>query len=153
MAAIAADGLTRYDANLALQCALLHDVLEDTAWTAEYLRREVLDEAVITGVQALTKDAALPKPDRMADSLGRLLGQPAAVRLVKLADRVTNLDPPPKHWTAEKIRAYADEAELILQTLHAASPSLARRLEARLVEYRAACPTVEASVTKEHARL
>jgi guanosine-3',5'-bis(diphosphate) 3'-pyrophosphohydrolase len=140
MAAIVPDGMGEDEANLALQCALLHDVLEDTPWSTADLKREGLAEPVIAGVRALTKDSALPKSEQMADSLRRLCEQPAAVQRVKLADRITNLDPPPGHWTAEKIRAYADEAALILQTLQSASPSLARRLEARLADYRAAYP-------------
>jgi (p)ppGpp synthase/HD superfamily hydrolase len=47
------------DADLALQCALLHDVLEDTMVPREKLRAE-FGEAVTEGVLALTLKKRLP---------------------------------------------------------------------------------------------
>jgi (p)ppGpp synthase/HD superfamily hydrolase len=54
---------------------------------------------------------------------------------VKLADRITNLAPPPPHWTPEKIRAYRAEAEGILSALGDASPFLSKRFAERLANY------------------
>ncbi len=48
--------------------------------------------------------------------------------MVKLADRIVNLQPPPGHWTREKRAASLDEAGLILARLGEASQSLAGRL-------------------------
>ena len=62
---------------------------------------------VADGVLALTKNENLPKEDRMRDSLERLLKQPKQVQIVKLADRITNLQAPPHYWTKEKIVNYA----------------------------------------------
>lgn len=122
------------DAHLAVPCALLHDVLEDTA-----VPRAALEGAfgaeIAAGVAALTKDARLPKAERMQDSLRRILEQPPEIAMVKLADRITNLAPPPPHWSAEKVAAYRIEAELILETLGHASPHLSDRLRTRLVNY------------------
>lgn len=130
--ALAADATL--DASLALPVALLHDVLEDTATSAEAVRT-AFGEAVLAGVQALSKDARLPKEERMADSLRRIRQAPREVWIVKLADRTANLLPPPKDWTAAKAAAYRDEGAQILAALGEASPCLAARLADRLARY------------------
>jgi (p)ppGpp synthase/HD superfamily hydrolase len=136
IAALTAEPSTGVDANLAVSCALLHDTIEDTETTyAEVAAR--FGAAVADGVQALSKDATLPKPDRMADSLRRIQTQPRAVWMVKLADRVTNLADPPRSWTPEKRRAYRDEAIAIADALGAASPALEARIRARIAAYQA----------------
>lgn len=122
------------DGNLAVQCALLHDVIEDTKVTFEVVQRE-FGEDVAQGVLALTKDSSLSKPDAMADSLRRIQEQPQAVWMVKLADRITNLLPPPHYWTKEKIAFYQEEARVIHAALAKASPFLAARLEAKIDAY------------------
>lgn len=118
---------------LAVQCALLHDTLEDTAVTAAELAR--FGDDVVAGVRALSKDAALPKREAMADSLRRIKQQPVEVWAVKLADRISNLGPPPCYWSAEKIASYRLEAQTILDALGAAHEPLARRLARRIAEY------------------
>ncbi len=122
------------DAELAVLCALLHDTVEDTEVTVELVAAR-FGERVAAGVSALTKDASLPKPEGMADSLRRIRQQPREVWAVKLADRVTNLQPPPHYWTVEKCGAYAAEAEGILDALGEASPWLSARMRARLGAY------------------
>jgi (p)ppGpp synthase/HD superfamily hydrolase len=127
--------------NLALACALLHDTVEDSgpaeqASIRERIRAEFGPE-IADGVDALTKDDRLPKAERMADSLRRIRQHPRAVWLVKLADRITNLEPPPPSWSIEKCIAYAAEARAILETLGDASDRLRRRFEQKLTEYEA----------------
>ena len=122
------------DEDLALVCALLHDVVEDTATSPSELEA-VFGRHVANGVSALTKDPSLDKPAAMRDSLDRILRQPAEVAMVKLADRITNLAPPPPQWTAGKISAYRAEAVLIADTLGAASALLAARLRQRIERY------------------
>jgi (p)ppGpp synthase/HD superfamily hydrolase len=123
------------DEGFAIQCAILHDVLEDTATTREALVT-TFGEAMAAGVEALTKNHDLPEVDRMADSLCRIQTQPREVWMVKLADRITNLQPPPPFWHWSKVIAYADEAEEILEVLGGASGALASRLRDRIVAYR-----------------
>src|SRR5262245_9451528 len=79
--------------DLAVQCALLHDTLEDTATSFAEVE-QAFGVQVASGVLALTKDAKLPKAERMADSLRRIREQPREVWMVKLADRITNLQKP-----------------------------------------------------------
>ena len=124
------------DPDLGVLCALLHDTIEDTATThAELAGRFGI--AVADGVQALSKDSALPKAEQMADSLRRIQTQPHAVWMVKLADRITNLAPPPKTWSPDKRRRYRDEAISIADALGAASPALDARIRARIAAYAA----------------
>lgn len=123
------------DPDLAVACALLHDVVEDTAVGIEAIERD-FGARIAAGVKALTKDGTLPKDARMGDSLDRIRRQPQEVWMVKLADRITNLQPPPSHWSAEKCRAYRIEAETILAALDSASATLAARFRGRLAVYR-----------------
>jgi len=123
------------DPDLAVQCALLHDIIEDTpASYTEVAARFGVD--VADGVLALTKDTTLPsKAEQMADSLERILQQPREVWMVKLADRITNLQPPPQHWDAAKIAAYRTEAGTILAALGEADGWLAVRLRGKIAKY------------------
>jgi hypothetical protein len=66
--------------------AWLHDVLEDTALTADDLRSRGVDDVVIHGVRLLTRT------DGDDDYLARIAADPPA-RAVKLADIADNTDP------------------------------------------------------------
>jgi len=121
---------------LAVVCALLHDCIEDTETTYEQVA-DVFETPVADGVLALSKDAALPKAERMADSLERIRTQPPEVWMVKLADRITNLQAPPAHWSMEKRRKYWREAGQIRDALGASSAYLRGRLEAKMAKYTA----------------
>lgn len=127
-----------FDVELAVTCALLHDCVEDAGVTHRQLV-ERFGVAVADGVLALTKDEQVEKSQRMADSLRRLQGQPKAVQLVKLADRITNLEEPPSHWSKEKRLAYREEAKLIHEALASSHAGLAGRLEARRQAYLRFC--------------
>ncbi len=120
--------------NLSLCCAVLHDTLEDTETTYAELEAH-FGKDVADGVSALTKDAKLPKAEQMADSLQRLLKMPPQVQMVKLADRITNMQEPPHYWTAEKRQAYQKEAKQILESLGAADQQLAQRLAQKIEAY------------------
>ena len=127
-----ADGT--FDVDFALQCALLHDSVEDAGVAVETLQRE-FGARVANGVSALTKDDKVLKADRMTDSLQRIRAQPREVWLVKLADRITNLEPAPASWTAEKRVAYRAEAQVILEGLGEAHAGLAARLREKIASY------------------
>jgi guanosine-3',5'-bis(diphosphate) 3'-pyrophosphohydrolase len=118
--------------DLGVACALLHDTIEDTETTYDEIL-QAFGAAVADGVQALTKTAG------MADSLRRIRLQPHEIWMVKLADRITNLAPPPAKWTREKCRGYREEAIAIADALGAASATLDSRLRARIASYAAFC--------------
>ncbi|MAT41860.1 MAG: phosphohydrolase [Anaerolineaceae bacterium] len=123
-----------HDGNLAVQCALLHDVLEDTHIFYEDLQKQFGTD-VADGVLALSKDKSLPESEQMADSLLRIQKQPSAVWIVKLGDRISNLSEPPEWWTTEKKVNYQESARQIYDALHTASPFMARRMKDKITAY------------------
>ena len=121
--------------DLAVVAALLHDVVEDTDVTLDEIDAR-FGPAVAAGVAALTKNPAVgDKPAQMRDSLQRIRAQPPEIWMVKLGDRITNLQPPPKHWPHAKIRRYRDEATLIHGSLGAACSVLGPRILAKIEAY------------------
>lgn len=125
------------EANVAIACALLHDVLEDTDTTMGTNSLDIPDiRIVLQGIWALTKDKMLPtKEEQMQESLNRLRVQSRCVQMVKLADRITNLAPAPDYWNEEKRKSYAQEAQMILDTLRGCNPYLEERLQHRIDNY------------------
>lgn len=125
-----------FNLKLAIQVALLHDTLEDTyTYTAEDELEDKFGLAILACVKALTKNTKLPKDQQMADSLNRIKKMPLEIWAVKLADRITNLQPPPVHWDNEKKITYLEEAKIILNELKAGNEFLARRLKTKIEEY------------------
>lgn len=120
--------------DLAIQCALLHDTIEDAGVTYDEINK-LFGNDVAEGVLALTKNKTLEKGLRMADSIERIKLQSREVWMVKLADRITNLQPPPKHWGKEKISVYRLEAEYILENLGDADAVLKERLKKKIENY------------------
>jgi len=124
------------NADLAIKCALLHDSIEDTAFTFENVQ-DKFGISVANGVLALTKNETLKsKENQMRDSLDRIKKQPKEIWAVKLADRICNLSPPPHHWTKEKRQAYLKEAQLIHRELKDGNSYLAERLANKIIAYK-----------------
>lgn len=121
--------------DLSIQCALLHDVIEDTDTHYEEVKF-IFGEDVAEGVLSLTKNTDLPsKAEQMEDSLKRILLQPQEVWMVKLADRIANLQPPPHYWDKEKISKYRNEAILIHKYLGESHTLLSDRLQQKIIDY------------------
>ncbi|WP_294875875.1 MULTISPECIES: HD domain-containing protein [unclassified Sulfurospirillum] len=135
--ALACEPLSYDEANVAIACALLHDVNEDTI--TKITKESPLagnKEVIAKGVLALTKDKSLPsKEAQMRDSLERLKQRQNCVAMVKLADRITNLGEPPKQWDAAKKRVYLEEAKVILRELGYAHRYLATKLSEKIEAY------------------
>ena len=126
---------TDLNADLALQCAALHDVIEDSEVTYEEVE-QLFGKRTADGVSALTKDESLPtKREQMEDSLRRIKLQPREVWMVKMADRITNLYMPPFYWNDDKRRKYQQEAMLIYEELKTGSDFLAQRLKTFIDDY------------------
>ena len=124
------------DAELAIKCAILHDTVEDTAFSYERVKSKY-GEKVADGVLALTKNNQIDGAEnKMLDSLARIKKQPKEVWAVKMADRICNLQGPPFYWTNEKKQAYWEEARVILHELKEGNRYLAERLERKIQEYR-----------------
>ncbi|AFY94583.1 HD domain-containing protein [Chamaesiphon minutus] len=123
-----------HDGDLAVQCALLHDTIEDTDTSYDTIAT-IFGTRVAEGVAALSKNPELDKSQQLLDSLHRIERQPREIWMVKLADRITNLQPPPIHWDVAKIRRYREEAIEIHTHLQSASPFLASRLAQKIEQY------------------
>lgn len=120
--------------DLAVQCALLHDVIEDTYVKLDQIQSE-FGERVASGVSALSKNRNLDESLQMTDCLNRIKQQPCEVWMVKLADRISNLQQPPADWSREKRVKYRKEAVEIHEALGSASKYLADRLFGKIQEY------------------
>ena len=94
-----------------LVAALLHDVVEDTACTLEEVRGR-FGPGVAELVDWVTKTDPPPGGDREAARLAylrRLAGAPRKAVLVKLADRLSNVQRLDRHPRPEKRRSYYRE--------------------------------------------
>jgi len=132
IAALAVEEVNHPD--LAVQCALLHDVLEDTEVSKQKLKEEFGAE-VTDGVKALTKKKGGKKLKRLRDSLKRIKEQPYEIWMVKLADRISNLQPPPFGWDQVKIKIYWEGSSKIYEALKDSSPYLGKRLLQKIGDY------------------
>lgn len=122
------------DKNLAIQCAILHDTIEDTSIKYEDVEKQ-FGKVVADGVMALTKDEKLNRDLQMADSIARIKKQSKEIWIVKMADRVANLQTPLKRWSSQKIREYMTEAIFIHAELKQANKFLADRLDEKIRIY------------------
>ena len=120
--------------DLAVQCAFLHDVLEDTPTTYDALLLS-FGRPVADGVMALSKNASLPPAERMPDSLRRIKLQPVEIWKVKLADRIVNLEILQPDWNAARKAEYRAEAVTIYEALSEASGYLGERLLQTIRDY------------------
>jgi guanosine-3',5'-bis(diphosphate) 3'-pyrophosphohydrolase len=118
----------------AIQVALLHDTVEDTATDFHELKSRFGKE-IAEAVSALSKNELLPKEQQMQDCLNRIKVLPSEVWSVKLADRITNLQPPPSHWDNDKKIKYQKEAQTIHDVLGSGNAYLATRLAIKINEY------------------
>lgn len=139
---IAAQKTENFDSEFAIQVALLHDILEDTETTFDEIANEFGKE-IAQAVLALTKNSKIPKEERMNDSLNRIKKLQKEVWAVKLADRITNLQVPPEHWSFEKITEYQKQAVLIHDSLKDGNKYLEDRLLEKTSDYLKYCAIVK----------
>ena len=120
--------------NLAIQVALLHDTLEDTDTSYDELV-DNFGRQVADGVLAVTKNDNLPKEMQMKDCIVRIKKQPKEIAMVKLADRLFNIDGRVPTWSTEKQEAYKKEAIMICDELGFASNNLRNALLMAIKNY------------------
>lgn len=126
-----------FDLEFAIQVGALHDILEDVEDITEEVLLENFSNEVVEAVKTLTKDDHIKdKEAKLLDSLDRIASSKfKEASIVKLADRITNLQPPPPHWSQEKCEAYAEQARKILTQLGDANQYLAERLNELTILY------------------
>src|ERR1043165_560731 len=82
-----AAGLTPFGDELVM-AGLLHDIIEDTDWTAERLREEGLSDRVVSAVEAVTNQKGVPYEEKVS----RIIRSSDAT-LVKISDNAHNSHP------------------------------------------------------------
>ena len=100
--------------------ALLHDTLEDTDTTVAELE-QLFGATVSSIVSEVSDDIALPKSERKRLQIehAAVISDPA--KLVKLADKISNLRDvavnPPADWTLQRRQEYFDWARQVIDQL------------------------------------
>lgn len=79
--------MSRMNSDEARIVALLHDVVEDTNWTLDALRKEGFSDAVVAGVDAVTR-----RPGETYEDFVTRAGRNAIGREVKIGDLLDNCD-------------------------------------------------------------
>jgi len=109
--------------------ALLHDTIEDTETTAEEIR-ERFGAKVARIVEEVTDDKDLDKATRKRLQVEHAPHISQEAKLVKLADKISNLrdlaSSPPKTWPRSRVREYFDWAKAVVDGLRGAHPRLER---------------------------
>jgi guanosine-3',5'-bis(diphosphate) 3'-pyrophosphohydrolase len=107
--------------------ALLHDTIEDTDTTAEELEREC-GQAIKAIVLEVTDDKTLPKAERKRMQIEHAAHASTKAKLVKLADKISNLrdvaNSPPANWTLERRQEYFDWAKQVIDQVRGVHPKL-----------------------------
>lgn len=124
-----------------LQAAILHDVVEDTETTVDELR-EVFSPDVAAIVAEVSDDKSLEKAERKRLQEIDAPGLSRAAKLVKLGDKICNLDDvvtsPPQGWDLARRRAYLEWTERVVAGLRGTNAPLERLYDERLAAGRAA---------------
>ncbi len=110
-----------------LAAAALHDTVEDTATTPAEVEA-AFGRAVHAIVAEVTDDKSLPKEERKRRQIERAGGASYAARLVKLADKICNLqdlaNTPPVGWSLDRQREYVDWSSQVIDALRGTHPAL-----------------------------
>lgn len=107
--------------------ALLHDTVEDTETTEQELR-DTFGHAISDIVMEVTDDKSRPKTERKQLQIEHAAHVSDKAKLVKLADKISNLrdmvDCPPAHWSRERKQEYFDWAKQVIDRLRGINPQL-----------------------------
>lgn len=100
-------------------CAVLHDVIEDSDITFEYLRKEGFSEEVLSDLDALTKR----ENENYNDFIGRVIENKIACK-VKFADLCDNMDlsriSNPTQEDYRRVEKYRKAADQIFEAINSA---------------------------------
>ena len=121
---INAGGIT--DSNV-IAAALLHDTVEDTDATVDDIE-EIFGKTIRNIVIEVTDDKSLPSPERKRLQIEHAARLSHEARLVKLADKISNLQDivtsPPVKWSLERKREYFDWAKEVIDQLRGTNEKL-----------------------------
>ena len=115
------------DDSVVICAALLHDTIEDTETTPEELRAAFGDE-IADIVREVTDDKLLSKQDRKRLQIEHAGSLSDKAKLVKLADKISNLrdmaQQPPAEWDLSRKQEYFDWAQAVVDGLRGTSVAL-----------------------------
>jgi len=110
-----------------LAAALLHDTVEDTETTIDELET-LFGNNVAAIVAEVTDDKTLDKAERKRLQVEKAATKSAGAKLVKLADKISNLrdiaDCPPTNWSDERRSEYVSWAIEVVAGLRGVHPGL-----------------------------
>lgn len=115
-----------------LAAAILHDTLEDTKTTYEELL-ERFGPAIAGIVREVTDDKTLTAPERKRLQIEHASELSSRARLVKLADKTSNLrdliaNAPPE-WSLQRRRDYFDWAKKVIDRIRGSNKPLERAFD------------------------
>jgi len=100
-----------------LCAALLHDTVEDTETTPEELTK-LFGKTISDIVMEVTDDKALPKAERKRLQIEHVAHASYQAKLVKLADKISNLrdiaECPPANWDVDRKKEYYNWAKKVV---------------------------------------
>ncbi len=103
-----------------IAAALLHDTIEDTATTFAELEQEFGHE-VRQLVQEVTDDRSLPKQQRKQLQVEHASSLSDKAKLIKLADKISNLrdivSSPPATWSRDRQREYFEWGKQVVDQI------------------------------------
>jgi (p)ppGpp synthase/HD superfamily hydrolase len=120
-----------------LQAAILHDTLEDTLTTPQELEAAFGPE-VRRLVEEITDDKQLPKAERKRLQIEHAPHLSARAKLVKLADKISNvrsiIQTPPAEWPLGRKQEYLDWSARVVAGCRGCNPALERAYDDILAE-------------------
>src|SRR5690349_13957763 len=116
-----------------LMGGLLHDTLEDTDATYEDLQ-ERFGAEVAELVAEVTDDKSLPKEERKRLQITKTAGKSRRAKLLKLADKTSNLrslvQSPPAGWSRQRLADYVVWAHDVVRSCRGLNPRLEAAFDA-----------------------
>lgn len=110
-----------------LCAAILHDTVEDTETTAEELEAE-FGAKIASVVMEVTDDKSLEKHVRKQRQIEHAPHISTEAKLVKLADKISNLRDilasPPADWSGQRKREYFEWARKVVDGVRGVNPGL-----------------------------
>lgn len=126
---------------VAVVAALLHDTLEDTDTTQDQLAA-AFGPDVAAVVAEVSDDKTLSKAERKRLQIEHAPHVSRSAKLVKLADKISNLRSlkasPPNGWPRKRINEYIEWSILVVDGLRDVNQTLERQFDAAVREARAA---------------
>ena len=115
-----------------LAAALLHDTVEDTDTSIEELELEVGSD-IASIVAEVTDDKSLAKVERKRLQIVKSSSKSHGAKLVKLADKISNLrdiaSAPPADWSLDRRREYFEWARQVVEGLRRTNVALERAFD------------------------